>query len=274
MRKVFQDDQLDREFRERGYVILPLIDPAEAEALAVAYHELVPAPPQGFHCSMYRPEIDYRRAVYDRFQATFGPALARWLENYRICTANFMVKPPRDPEGAMRMHQDWSFVDEPDLVAVHVWCATSEVNQANGCMSVVAGSHWHGDPVRPHADDFPFREVLPLLVDRYLMPIPLRPGQAILYHGGLVHGSPFNGTDQVRIGASCITVPREAVIKHTIRLSPTEVETFAVSDEFFWTYELGERPRDVPSLGRHEYVVQQLSPEQVLASPRLQAMSS
>ncbi len=253
-------------WRRLGYAVVPLLSAEEAAELLSFYCRQGQAPVGGFHASMYAPNRPLREAIYARFTAQLGPRLEPLLSGYRICTTNFMVKEPGLADSAMRMHQDWSFVDETRFLAVHVWIPLVDVDAVNGAMVVIPGSQHLGDPIRPHADACPLEEVLERLTSAYGVALPMRAGEALLYDGRLVHGSPPNQSDRVRVAASCICVPCEAPLQHWIRVSPEEIEGFAVSDAFFHDYQLFERPREVPSLGRRGYVVRQRTWEEVIAA--------
>lgn len=261
--------ELGAELAREGYAVRPLLSPAEVSAARDLYARLDQPVAGGFHATMYAPGIERRRFLYEHLRREVEPKLRDLLPAYRVCTTNFMVKEPGQADSEMRMHQDWSFVDETRFLAVHAWVPLVDVDRENGCLSVVAGSHLLGDPIRAQADACPLEELLPVLTGKYLDWIPMRAGEVFLYDGRLLHGSPPNRTSHPRVAFNCIQVPVEAELEHWIRVSPSEVEGFRVNDEFFWDYQLFERPRDVPSLGRRPYVVRQRTLDEVLATGHL-----
>lgn len=261
--------ELTAELAREGYAVRPLLSPGEVVATRAFYDRLEQPVAGGFHATMYAPGAERRRALYDYLRGQVEPRLSELLPGYRVCTTNFMVKEPGQPDSEMRMHQDWSFVDEGRYLAVHAWVPLVDVDRENGCLSVVAGSHLLGDPIRAHADDCPLAELLPVLTSAYLDWIPMRAGEVFLYDGRLLHGSPPNHTTRTRVAFNCILVPVAAELEHWIRVSPEEVEGFQVSEAFFWDYQLFERPRGVPSLGRRPYVVRQRTLDEVLATGHL-----
>ena len=44
-------------------------------------------------------------------------------------------------DGAMGTHQDWTFVDERRFRSVTVWCPLVDVEQRNGALELLPGSH-------------------------------------------------------------------------------------------------------------------------------------
>ncbi|MFO0947792.1 MAG: phytanoyl-CoA dioxygenase family protein [Planctomycetota bacterium] len=260
-RRIFIDDETDREFKHRGYVVA--LVPFAGRGAPIADRLSERGNVSRFHASIYTDDLSYRQAVNRDVKKVYESRLGDFLHQYRVCMGNFMVKEPSDPTSEMPLHQDWSFVDEPELVAVHVWCALVEMTSDNGCLAVVPGSHHLTDPMRAFADDCPFRETFPLLRDRYLVEIPMQPGQAVFYDGSLVHGSRDNQSKTRRVAAQCICVPQEAKLSHFWRVSPTQVEKYEVQDEFFLRYKLHHPPTGVPSVGRFDYQVKQLSPQEI-----------
>ena len=131
----------------------------------------------------------------------------------------------------------------------------------------------HAPMLRPHPGGIPgthpLHDVLTLLRAQYMRRLEMTAGEAIIYHGGLLHASGPNATGEQRPAIGCVCVPREAELEHAIIISPTQVEVFSVSEKFFLEYVPGTRPASVTSLGIREFRVDQLTEADVLASPHL-----
>lgn len=99
-------------------------------------------------------------------------------------------------------HQDsYYFPFEPPRPVLGVWLAVSEATLANGCLHVLPGSH--REPIRTHVDDrrpnanYGYVEI----VDHDMsgsVPVPMKPGDLLLFDSHLMHRSTDNGTDGVR----------------------------------------------------------------------------
>jgi ectoine hydroxylase-related dioxygenase (phytanoyl-CoA dioxygenase family) len=264
-RRAFISDAQEQEFRERGYVLLKnLLNEAERTELIDAFNQSRNPNASGFHASLYTNDFDARKIVCPKVQAIMERALRGTLQDHRVCLGNVMCKEP-DETSEMPLHQDWSFVDEPEYASVHVWTALVDVDSTNGCLAVVPGSQHLSDPVRAFGDDVPFREVFPLLREKYLKELPMRAGDAVAYDGRLVHASRVNSTLRRRLAAQCIAVPREAVVSHCWRVSPTQVQMYYAPDDFFLRYVLHQAPEGLEPRRLIDYEVKQLTPEQVSA---------
>lgn len=113
--------------------------------------------------------------------------------------AVLLWKPPGS--GPTTWHQEDSF-DPPEAIqcTVGCWIALAEANEANGCMTVIPGSHV--GQLRPH----------PLLGRAVVEPaelarsvsVPLPAGGALLFNGRLLHGSHPNNSNVDRRNISIL----------------------------------------------------------------------
>ncbi len=268
MPSIFQDAELDVQFDRDGYVRVPMLGPSEVAQLREAF-EKVGDPQAGFFCSVQGLTTEARRYIYETITVVLQPHLERLLRDYSFCVSSYMSKAAADPNSRLAMHQDWSFASEPEHRAVHFWVPLSDVGIDNGCLAVVPGSHKLSLPRRSYAEQSRFAGVLPLLVERYTVELPMPAGEAVLFDGGLVHGSRPNRLAEVRVAATAISVPTADRVTHCYQPAPDTLEIFEVPAEFFWSYQIGERPRGVPCVATTPYQPQPLCARDVLESPFL-----
>jgi hypothetical protein len=245
----FHDERLEADFARQGYVVTPLLDSGEVRALRAAYERLHVPGAKGFHASMHFAERGYREAVFETVARALDGPVRRRLPGHRLRIANFVVKEPSAPESLVPLHQDFSFVDETVFRTVLVWCPLVDVGADNGCLGIVPGSHRLPGAFRACDDPHPFKGILRPLLDGYLRKLPMRAGDAVFYDGRLLHGSRPNQTPERRVTAACVLTPPEAPLLHGHRISPTDVEQFAVDEAFFRRFTLGARPSGVARLG-------------------------
>jgi len=263
MRQVFKDPVLEQQFRHFGYVTVSLLDQDEVKSLLSRFEESQTPNIGGFHGTIYHADQEYRKRLDQEIKKVIDPNVDRFLIDYRTLFCNFMIKEPGEASSEMPLHQDWSFVQEPEEVSVHIWCPLVDVNHDNGNLAVVPGSHHLSDTVRAFADDCPFREQFPALREFYLRELPMKAGEAVLFDGRLVHSSPPNVTDRRRVIAQSIGIPKNSPIYHSWRASPTEVDIYEVPEAFFFNYVLHQPPQNVPVWSRVEYSPRQLSAEEI-----------
>jgi len=136
-------------------------------------------------------------ALLDRVACLLGPDIL-------VHSTSIFCKHGRDP-AFVSWHQDgyyWA-LNEPRLISA--WVALSASDSANGCMQILPGSHRHGTLTheeRRHADNMLGTGLT--LTDAHreesAVAVELPAGSMSLHHVDLVHGSPPNRSDRVRMG--------------------------------------------------------------------------
>jgi len=142
--------------------------------------------------------------VLDAVEDAIGPDILCW-------TTNFFIKEANSP-GFVSWHQDSTYWGlDPDEV-ITAWIAFTEVNEANGYMQVIPGSHKIDQ--LPHVDTFHKDNLLSrgqeiaVEVDvTKAVGLALHAGEMSLHHIKLVHGSAANRTDDRRIGLAIRYIP-------------------------------------------------------------------
>jgi ectoine hydroxylase-related dioxygenase (phytanoyl-CoA dioxygenase family) len=142
--------------------------------------------------------------VLDAVEDAIGPDILCW-------TTNFFIKEANSP-GFVSWHQDSTYWGlDPDEV-ITAWIAFTEVNEANGYMQVIPGSH-RIDQL-PHVDTFHKDNLLSrgqeiaVEVDMSkAVGLAMHAGEMSLHHIKLVHGSAANRTDDRRIGLAIRYIP-------------------------------------------------------------------
>ena len=142
-------------------------------------------------------DIIRRPAILDAVETVLGPNLLVWG------TSVFM-KPPGS-RGFVSWHQDLTYWGLNNDQEVAVWVALGPVNQNNGCMQFVKGSHQMGQ--KPHRDVTDEHNILTrgqhvdVEIDESLVvDVELNAGEASFHHGHLLHCSGPNRSSQPRIG--------------------------------------------------------------------------
>jgi hypothetical protein len=271
LRNVFRDSELNRRFAEDGYVVVPFLTTSDLSSLQKAFTELHPGDLPPFYTTIWgTTDTAHRRAVYEAIRPIVDPGIAAVLDDYKMCVGVYLVKEPQQQQSVVPMHVDTSFVDESRFVSINLWCPLTDVDAENGCLDVVSGSHHHGAQLRPTSRDpvgcHPFHDVMPLLKEKYARRVEIKAGNAVIYNSRLLHGSDPNRSTRRRVVVGCVIVPREAAILQSVLISPTEAESFEVTDPFFWSFRVGERPTDLKSLGVVKHYIGQFTEADVLSS--------
>jgi len=142
--------------------------------------------------------------VLDAVEDAIGPDILCW-------TTTFFIKEANSP-GFVSWHQDSTYWGlDPDEV-ITAWVAFTEVDEANGYMQVIPGSHKIDQ--LPHVDTFHKDNLLSrgqeiaVEVDvNKAVGLAMHAGEMSLHHIKLVHGSAANRTNDRRIGLAIRYIP-------------------------------------------------------------------
>ncbi|MGW5194149.1 phytanoyl-CoA dioxygenase family protein [Kribbella sp. NPDC004138] len=204
------------EFERTGYTLVRgLFSPAEAERLRDHYMDVRQHGPRAHdfagHTStdrdplkryprmaqMHRWDDESLRWMIDpRIDEVMTTLLGR--SPYAVQTMIYF-KPPGSRGQAL--HQDNFYLKADPGTCVAAWMALDRVDEANGCLEVVPGSHRWPILCTEKADTtVSFTDVtVPLPPAEAAVPVVMEPGDVLFFHGALVHGSnPNTTTDRFR----------------------------------------------------------------------------
>lgn len=243
MRQIFHDQGLQQRFIESGYNRVPMLSAGEVSHILAQLATLrpddrfVPTGRDGFtfqyHCSFLDTNVDYKRSAHQLIHSIFAPHAAHYLNGYKILNCNFYVKPPHTGEFAI--HQNWPAIADLNDTTVTIWCPLVDVVETNGALQFVEGSH----KLLPHVEGPNcagyFRDFREALIRKYLTPIPMSAGEALIFDDGLIHWSANNDSDAARIAIQILCVPADAqpVFFFCDPKAPDRFELIAVDSEFF-----------------------------------------
>jgi ectoine hydroxylase-related dioxygenase (phytanoyl-CoA dioxygenase family) len=190
--------------------LLALLQPGESTKDIREWHE----------ASTYLYEIAMNPKILDLVEGILGPNFFMWASNFFI----------KDPHSAATVgwHQDAYYWPMAPHNSVTVWLAFDDVDEVNGGMKLIPGSHRGG--VIKHRKSQSTSSVLTLeLADGSdfsadnAVQFRLKAGECSLHDDRAIHGSPANPSDRRRAGL-------------TIRYSGTNVKNDLSVNPNFKTY--------------------------------------
>ena len=134
--------------------------------------------------------------ILDAVQALIGPDIL-------VCGTTLFIKEP-ETEGFISWHQDARYIGLEPHNWVTAWLAVTDVDEANGCMRMMPGTH--KAPLVEHVDTYGEKNMLtrgqtvPDVDEAASVPVILKAGQLSLHHPRIVHGSGPNLSGRRRIG--------------------------------------------------------------------------
>jgi non-heme Fe2+,alpha-ketoglutarate-dependent halogenase len=212
------NEEQKKAYKEKGYLIglPPVFEANEVQELQHGFQEL---------CNLLEPH----ETPYDMIRWHMS---SRWL--YDVCTkpqildyvedllgpdfylwgTGFFAKAPRS-EDTVPWHQDSYYWPLEPHRSVSIWLAFEDVDEENGAMKVIPGTHHAG--LLKHLKSESAENKLKLELDKGsfhandAVSLILKAGQVSIHDDAMVHGSPANRSDRWRIGLA-------------IRYSSTEVK--------------------------------------------------
>lgn len=264
MNRLFSDMELEKQFMSSGFIQVPSLTSTEIDYMLGEINKLCPEDSFSphldkryyvtYHCTSLDKNLDYRRKAFDLIKELFEPYLKRFMPDYEILSCNFFIKPPHT--GMLRIHQNWPVLDLEDT-SVTMWCPLQDVDAQNGTLYLVPGSH----KILPHIESidvaygYPyFRDFESALIEKYLKPMTLKAGEALIFDESLIHWTPANNTDKPRIAVQITAHPKDKtpVLYLCDKDRPDRFEKLEISPDFYLTEDLNEvavRQRRRRSLG-------------------------
>lgn len=240
-RKIFKIDTLEKDFREKGYVVIPFLEKEQLKILQDAFYDSKPDIDKGFHSTSTNNNLEYRKSVNNLIQSIYYPISLNYLEDYEPVYASFVVKEP-GLEGNFPLHMDWSMVDENKYISIAIWSPLVDTNSENGSLIVLEESHKIGLSFR--GGPFLFQALKSDKIPDIKFKIKtllLKAGEVVIYDHRLFHGSLPNLSQKTRPALNFTLKPKEAKLLHYHQVE-NEIETHFVDEDFFNHYVMGKQP--------------------------------
>ena len=243
MNPVFKNPSLQKNFSEKGYVVMPLLDEAEVQKLLRLFELHKNQYQSPFHTSHFSTDKNYKQQVNDSIIKTVFPKTKVLMVDYRPVFGNFMIKNPGS-DYFMPLHADWTYADEDQFRSIAIWIPLVDTDEMNGCLGVIEGSHKVLNKIRgPRIQQSSYRNDK-TWVKKFGKLLPVKAGHAVIYDHALMHYSPPNRSGEIRPALNLSMVPEEAeVIHYCIPEGATEIEVYSVKENSFYiNYDNYQRP--------------------------------
>lgn len=259
MKRVFKDAQLQEEFEKNGYVIVDFYNEEEIQSATDLYYKIHPKDEKGFYPATYSFDKKFRDEMDKGLKEIDSRSIENYLMDTKVVCASYIVKTP-GPDSGMSIHQDMSLVDESKYTGINIWVPLVDLSVKNGALFILPGSHrifptYRGSSIREF-----FSDVMDDMLD-YLHPVLVKAGQAVIFDQSIIHYSPPNFSDEIRIVTNTYFCHKDTEFRTYFWDNTTEekfVEGFVQDDNFMLDYEqfganLTKRPTIGKSLGLIPY---------------------
>ncbi len=233
---IFKNEEWNSFFNEQGYVVVDFL-PAETVKALTAFYNAHPNPFKAeFHTTHFATDKEYKKAAHDTIVELMAPFAKKVLPGHKPVFGNFMVK-EAGGNNAMPMHADWAYVDEPENTSVAIWVPLVDTIVENGCLGVIPYSQHISFKIRgPRIQQWQY-PVNERLIKEMGKLLPLKAGQAVIYNHRLLHFSPPNNSNSIRVAINLSLVPEGVQMVHyTIPEGSEAVQKYNVDSSDFFIY--------------------------------------
>ncbi len=269
MRRVLNNDELEKQFQKDGYVQVPFISEKEVSDLKKLFFDTLPESggqittddigAEGEHFITYdftfidkNPE--YKRKVFKIITEHFEPHMNRLLADYRPIIANYIRKQPA--AGEVPLHQNWAFADERKCTTVSIWCPLVDSTIANGTLQVVPGSHKRFGEFRGPMVPWELEGIKKEIIENHLTPLETKAGDCVILDDSIVHYSAPNKTNALRLAIQLICIPAELPSLHYHKnpaLQNGKIEVLEVDKEFYIQFNPWKKLEGVKKVGEVDF---------------------
>lgn len=262
--QIFKDENLQLQIEEQGYAIVDFIDKEGIAGLqkesAAMLQDMISKgfdSVQEFHSAGRNEDTNVRNTSTQIIRKYLTPGVEKYFLTDKIdfISGVHQIKPPTS-KSKLNPHQDSSHVEEDKFLSVYVWCPVDDTNLQNGPLHILPGSHKLGNAHRSLNVPWEFNTIPHyLIMYRFMKPLIVKAGQAVIFHSAMIHSSSPNKTDKYRLAVNTFIKPKASPYCHFYTDAQTPkgmVDVFYVTPEFFYTERITERPSANYPVQRHE----------------------
>jgi hypothetical protein len=261
MRKVLNNEELEKQFHKDGYVKVPFISANEVAELKQMFFDTLPdsggqitagetglddSPFITYDFTFIDKNPEYKRKVFKIITEYFEPHMNRLLADFRPIIANYIRK--QSETGEVPLHENWAFADERKCTTVSIWCPLVDSTIENGTLQVVPGSHKRFGEIRGPMIPWELDGIKKEIIANHLVPLETKAGDCVILDDSIVHYSAINKTEGLRLAIQLICVPSEFPSIHyhmDSQNNPNEVQVLEVKDDFYMEFNPWKKPEGV-----------------------------
>lgn len=245
-RRQMRDAGIDAALARDGFVVADAADPEQVGAASAVFERYPSGISSGYYASIHSHSPEYKAKVHAELTQILWPSLDRLLDDYRSLIAAFMVK-EAGGDSIVPVHQDWNTMVESSTAGLTCWIPLTPVTELQGRFRLLPGSHRYlqrlrGSPGFPA----PWESISEQVAEDLMIDVDVEVGQVLVMDGRVLHTTPQNRSGAQRVAAYINALPTEVPSVHYFRAGDGSVEAFAVDDDFYTSFNIGERPPGEP----------------------------
>ncbi len=254
---LFKDSTVNERFERDGFVVIDFTTTDIVKEIAKSFYALHPTIPDGFFCEVSQTDDNMKNELFLLMDKLLAEQMEATFANFKKLGSTFLCKAPGE-SGKVGVHQDWMVVDENRYSSATIWIPCQDVDEHNGALMVLPGSHLFFDKYRNNHIPVSYRGSESLILEN-MITVPMKAGQAFVLNHAVIHASTLNNTDEERLVIAYGITSTDAPLSFYFQEkdAPTNiVEQFEMPDDFFLRYyNIGERPLIGKMIASFEYEV-------------------
>lgn len=249
MTGIFKAQGKNELLEKEGYAVVPFLNAREVKQLTDFFYANHSYLPEGMYATSHAPDFSFRQRMNEEVKQVCKRAIAETFDNAMPLGATFMVK-SKGEKGSLHPHQDWTIVDERKFCSYNIWLPLVDVNEENGTLLILPQSHNWLNNIRglniPSSFDKVENEVW-----KYLMPLNVKAGEAVVYDHRLLHASGINKTETPRLTIVYGVIPGQAEMRYYYGRN-NHIEEYVCTADFYFSQNIGNGPGNLTMLSNNE----------------------
>ena len=216
MEKILNDQVLNQQLSENGYVTFDCLSDDQVMQLLKLYKQVKPIFwRKPVYCNAFIDQPKKNQQIDDKIISLIETQKIINTAEFDINGGCYIVK-KKKKDNEVGLHQDWMITDEKHAQSYVIWIALTDTNIQNGAMVVIPKSN---QKFKQTIRSYSFRSLY-IPIDKCkedkMSTLALKAGQAILYSSALFHGSFKNidSNDRIAVVASIVNKQAEKYYYH------------------------------------------------------------
>jgi hypothetical protein len=272
---LFFDKQLQANFETNGYVKVPLLNNSQAEELCNLFADTRTLHDTAnclHHTTTDTQNLSLIRRVDAAIKQLFVTELKKIMNDFKPLAGCFHIK-ESGVGSATGIHQDPTFVDETEFVSANVWVALHDMNEHNGNLFFIPGSHKVPSlRITPYSPNY-YESFADSLMDMAVH-VPMKKGEAVIFSNATIHGATDNVSNNLRLAATLLVCSKHAdwlLYYKDKDVADTHIEKYVLDFEQFIAIPKNGRPEksalkemvtyNFPRLTKEEFLIATGKPE-------------
>jgi hypothetical protein len=229
---IFKESQSLQFAHTYGYLLIDAGIETEVDRLSRYITENFKLNYPYFSYSLLENSYEQNKTIRQAIREILTSFFETHFNNYKTLNESFLIKPANTSEELL-LHQDFCYTDENNFAAYNVWIPLTDVNENNGAVFVLPGSHlWYKNY---RSSSLPTSRIsTKKFLASQIQKVQMKKGQVLLFHPALFHGSYPNITNQNRVIVTATVTHKNAdFVYYHQEENHTEVEVYNLDDDAY-----------------------------------------